>query len=95
VGRGLGRSLTGPGGGKQKMVKARDVFSFGDLDFFGAFFEMASIFALFFHKATTEMQLKKCLESLQKFSTTLRSKKKCRCQFSDFLGTIGHFSIYL
>jgi hypothetical protein len=55
VGRGLGRSLTGPGGGKRKMVKARDVFNFRDLDFFGAFFRDGVNFRAFFHKPTTEM----------------------------------------
>jgi hypothetical protein len=44
---GLGRSLTGPGGGKGKMVKARRVM-FSGFGIFGAFyFEMASVFALF------------------------------------------------
>jgi hypothetical protein len=44
---GLGRSLTGLGGGKGKMVKARRVM-FSGFGIFGAFyFEMASVFALF------------------------------------------------
>jgi hypothetical protein len=50
-GWGLGRSLTGPGGGKGKMVKARDVFSFRDSEFFGAFFRDGVSFCAFFTSA--------------------------------------------
>jgi redox-regulated HSP33 family molecular chaperone len=35
------------------------------------------------------------LESLQKFFTSSRRKKKCRCQFSDFSRHLRAFSIYL
>jgi hypothetical protein len=55
-GWGLGRSLTGPGGGKGKMVKARDVFSFRDSNFFGAFFRDGVSFRAFVHKRSTEMK---------------------------------------
>jgi hypothetical protein len=47
-GSGDGEVFDRTGGGKRKMVKARHVFSFRDLDFFGTFFfQMASIFVLF------------------------------------------------
>jgi hypothetical protein len=52
---GSGEVFDRTGGGKRKMVKARDVFSFRDLDFL-ALFSRWRQFSHFFHKPTTEMQ---------------------------------------
>jgi hypothetical protein len=77
------------------MVKARDVSSFRDLDFFGTFFQDGINFHAFFTSPRLKCSRKKCLESLKNFSTTSRRKRSVVASFQIFLGTLGNFSIYL
>jgi hypothetical protein len=59
------------------------------------FFEMASIFALFFTSLRLKCSKKNVCNHFKNFLQHQEAKRSVVASFQIFLGTLGHFSIYL